>query len=75
MRGVVNKILLFLKNELVVYFWLYWVFVVAFGLFSSCGKWGLLFNAVHGLLILGASRCGVWAVEFKGFSGGSTWAS
>ena len=33
------------------YFWLHWVFVAARGLFSSCGKQGLLFLAVRGLLI------------------------
>ena len=32
------------------YFWLRWVFA-ACGAFSSCGKWGLLFVAMHGLLI------------------------
>ena len=30
--------------------------------FSSCGKWGLLFVVVHGLLIAVASRCGAWAL-------------
>ena len=29
--------------------------LVACGLFSSCGEWGLLFDAVHGLLIAVAS--------------------
>ena len=32
-----------------------WVFVAALGLFSSCGERGLLFIAVHGLLIVVAS--------------------
>ena len=34
-----------------IYFWLRWVFVAARGLFSSYGYQGLLFVAVHGLLI------------------------
>ena len=38
-----------------IYFWLYWVFVAACELFSSCGEQGLLFVAVHGLLIVVAS--------------------
>ena len=33
-----------------IYFWLHWVFIAAWA-FSSCGEWGLLFVAVHGLLI------------------------
>ena len=37
------------------YFWLHWVFFAAHGLFSSCGKWGLLLIAVRGLLIAVAS--------------------
>ena len=40
---------------LFIYFWLRWVFVAVRGLFSSCGKRGLLFVAVHGLLIAVAS--------------------
>ena len=36
------------------YFWLCWVFVAARA-FSSCGERGLLFVAVHGLLIAVAS--------------------
>ena len=36
------------------YFWLRWVFVAARA-FSSCGERGLLFVAVHGLLIAVAS--------------------
>ena len=39
-----------------IYFWLCWIFVAACGLsFSSCGEQGLLFIAVHGLLIVVAS--------------------
>ena len=41
---------LFFKN-----FWLHWVSVAAPGLFSSCGERGLLFAAVHWLLIAVAS--------------------
>ena len=40
---------------LFIYFWLLWVFVAACGLFSSCGERGLLFIAVHGLLVAVAS--------------------
>ena len=39
----------------VIYFWLHWVFVAACRLFSSCVEQGLLFVAVHGLLIAVAS--------------------
>ena len=38
-------------------YWLLWVFVAAHRLFSSCGERGLLFFAVHGLLIVVASLC------------------
>ena len=41
-------------NYLALYFWLHWVFFAMCGLFSSCGEWGPLFTAVHGLLIVGA---------------------
>ena len=40
---------------LFICFWLHWVFVAVHGLFSSCGERGLLFIAVHGLLIPVAS--------------------
>ena len=43
----------YLKKKRFIYlfsFWLWWVFVVVFGLFSSCGKRGLLFVEVHRLL-------------------------
>ena len=36
-------------------FWLRWVFVAACGFFSGFGEWGLVFVAVHGLLIAVAS--------------------
>ena len=38
---------IFLK---LIYLWLCWVFVAAWGLFSSCNEQGLLFVTVHGLL-------------------------
>ena len=44
------------------------LFLAALGLrcyaraFSSCGERGLLFVAVHRLLIAVASRCGAWAL-------------
>ena len=66
---------------LFVYIWLHWVFDAAHALFSSCGEWGLLFVAVHGLLIAVASlvaehkaavvvarrlsSCGSWALEHR----------
>ena len=31
--------------------------------FSSCGKWGPLFIAVHGPLTIAASRCGAQALD------------
>ena len=37
------------------YFWLLWVFVAARRLFSGCGKRGLFFIAVCGLLTVVAS--------------------
>ena len=37
------------------YFWLHWVFVAVYGLFSSCSEQGLLFVAVRSLLIVVAS--------------------
>ena len=46
---------LFFLIYFIYYFWLCWVFVAARGLFSSCGEWGLLLVAVHGLLIAVAS--------------------
>ena len=39
---------------LFIYFWLLWVFIVAW-VFSSCSEWGLLFFAVCRLLIAVAS--------------------
>ena len=33
--------------------------------FSSCGDWGLLFVAVHGLLIVVASRCRAWDLVMR----------
>ena len=49
------RYLLFFKFYLFIYFWLRLVFIAAQGLFSSCGEQGLLFVAVHGLLIVVAS--------------------
>ena len=53
------------------------------GLFSNCGKWGLLFIAVHEFLMLivvasvaaeqGLSSCGSWALEHR-LSSCGTWA-
>ena len=38
-----------------LFFWLHWVFVAARGLSLVAVSWGLLFVAVHGLLIAVAS--------------------
>ena len=43
------------KINLFIYFWLHRVFVAACWLFSGCGEQGLLFVAMHGLLIAVAS--------------------
>ena len=37
------------------------------GLFSSCGKWGLLSSAVHGLLIVVVSLVAERGVSVRGF--------
>ena len=46
----------FAFSNLFTYFWLCWVFVASLGLFSSCGKWRLLFS------------CSVQASHWGGFS-------
>ena len=61
---------LFLKINLLIlfylfYLWLRWVFVAVHGLFSGCGERGLLFVAVHRLLIAVASRCRAWALDMR----------
>ena len=67
-----------LKEFLITYLWLRWVFVAACGLSSSCGEWGLLREAVHGLLVaassLGEHRlsvCGQQRLQRAGCSRGS----
>ena len=45
----------FFFNLFIIYFWLRWVFTAATRAFSSCGKRGLLFVAVLGLLVAVAS--------------------
>ena len=49
--------MLFFKKFIlyIFYFWLCCVFVAVRGLFSGCGELGLLFVAVHRLLIAVAS--------------------
>ena len=44
-------LLFFNKFILFIYFWLHWVFIGCVRAFSSCGERGLLFVAVHGLLV------------------------
>ena len=65
-----------------LFFFSFFFFLAVLGLcccvwaFSSCGEWGLLFVAVHGLLIAVASLCwgaralGAWAsvVAARGLS-------
>ena len=41
----------FFEDILNIYFCLHWVIVAVHGLFPGCGKQGLLFLVVHGLLI------------------------
>ena len=43
--------MLFILMFEILFFWLHCVFVAARGLLSSCSEQGLLFIAVHGLLI------------------------
>ena len=51
-----------------IYIYFFFFFLAVLGLccctraFSSCGKQGLLFVAVHRLLIAVASRCRAWAL-------------
>ena len=47
------------------FFWLHWVFVAACGLSLVAVSGGLLFVAVHGLLIAMASRCRARALETR----------
>ena len=56
-RGTTRYYEIFLKIfiYLFIYFWLCWVVIAVRGLSSSCGEQGLLFIAVHGLLIAVAS--------------------
>ena len=57
-----------------------YLFLTALGLcccvqaFSSCGKWGLLFLAVHGLLTAVASLVAEHGLQSAGFSSCGTWA-
>ena len=46
------------KNSFLFYFWLRWVFIATHRLLSSCDEQGLLFVAVHRLLIAVASLVG-----------------
>ena len=67
----INFIYLFIY--LFIYFWLRWVFIAARRRLPSCGERGLLFVAVHGLLLLWStgsrhvarqlSSCGSRALE------------
>ena len=58
---MVDSLLPLPKVKKIFLIYLFYLFLAAFGLrccaqaFSSCGKWGLLFVAVHGLLIAVAS--------------------
>jgi len=55
-RKAILTFLLFVY--LCIYFYLRWVFHAMFQLFHSCGEQGLLFIAVHGLLIAVVSLVG-----------------
>ena len=67
------KYFFFIVNFVFVFFNFIYLFIYLFlavlGLcfcvraFSSCGKWGLLFIAVHGPLTIAASRCGAQAPD------------
>ena len=66
----------FLKNLFIHLF----LFLAALGLrccawaFSSCCKWGLLFIAVHRLLMSVTSTVAAQALGCQGFSSHSSWA-
>ena len=46
---------IYINLFILLYFWLRWDFLAAHGLFSGCGEQGLLFVAIHRLLIAVAS--------------------
>ena len=48
-------------------FWLCWVFVAMYGLFSRCGECGLLFIAVPRLLVVVASLVAEHRPRVHGF--------
>ena len=64
----VHLILFYLQNWRIFFFFKFYLFIYLFmavldlrfcaRAFSSCGKWGPLFIAVRGPLIIAASRCG-----------------
>ena len=68
--------LIFIFNNFI--YWLCWVFIAA-GLFSICGKWGLLFNCgTQASHCSGFSCCWAQALGHTGFSSGvhvSFWTS
>ena len=64
-QGGGSDYVFFLKINLFIYFWLLWFFV-AVRAFSSCGERGLLFLAVHGLLIAVASLVAEHGLQARG---------
>ena len=53
----------FLKNKFIYLFLAVLGLHCCAGAFSGCGKWGLLFLAVHGLLtVVDSLCCGAWAL-------------
>ena len=49
---IFSHLIFFFNTFYLFYFWLCWVFVATRGLFSGCSEQGLLFVAVHELLIV-----------------------
>ena len=41
--------------------------------FLNCGKWGLLFVAVHGLLNVVVSGCGAWVLGMWALVAAACW--
>ena len=58
---------------LFIYLWLCWVFVVLWGLFSSCGEQGLL-SSFGARASCSCFFCGPWALGHPSFSSCSMWA-
>ena len=66
--------LIFKKNYLFIYLRLCWVFVSCVRAFSSCGKRGSLFIAVHGPLTIAASLVAGHRLQMRRLSSCGSWA-